>query len=195
MGRREEAFRMAWEQFQARPGEYAYVELISYAAKEDREQWHYRALEAAKRTSLSGFVEICAKTKEWDMLAHHVDALTREDLESLSHYVTEKAAEGLARSHASAAAKMYAALGMRIVKEGKSKYYRYALDHLQSAKKLAEKAGHAGMWLSLVEEVRKNHARKQGFMPGFEEIAAGQRPASDSFEKRARKRRKEQVSR
>ena len=186
VGRTEEAFQMTWEQFQRHPCEYAYADLMKHVAGEDREHWHDKAMEAARRTSLSGFIEICAKTKEWDILARHVDAVTREEVESVSHYVTEKAVKGLARGHASAAAKVYAALGMRIVKAGKSKYYRYALDHLRSAKKLAGKAGHAEMWSSLVEEVRKNHARKQGFMPGFEEIAAGRRPVSDSFEKRAK---------
>ncbi|HEO71269.1 MAG TPA: hypothetical protein ENN80_08395 [Candidatus Hydrogenedentes bacterium] len=195
VGRTEEAFHMTWEQFQASPDEYAYVDLMKHVAKEDREHWHDKAVEVAKRTSLSGFIEICAKTKEWGILADHVDAVTREDLEGVSHYVTEKAVKGLARGHALAAAKVYAALGMRIVKAGKSKYYRYALDHLRSAKKLAEKVGHAEMWSSLVEEVRRNHYRKQGFMPGFEEIEAGRRPDSDSFEKRARKRWKKQVSR
>jgi len=194
VGRTEEAFQMTWEQFQRHPCEYAYADLMKHVAGEDREHWHDKAMEAARRTSLSGFIEICAKTKEWDILARHVDAVTREEVESVSHYVTEKAVKGLARGHASAAAKVYAALGMRIVKAGKSKYYRYALDHLRSAKKLAGKAGHAEMWSSLVEEVRKNHARKQGFMPGFEEIAAGRRPVSDSFEKRAKKRWKKQVS-
>jgi hypothetical protein len=194
VGRTEEAFQMTWEQFQKHPCEYAYADLMKHVAREDREHWHDKAMEVAKRTSLSGFIEICAKTKEWGILARHVDAVTREELESVSHYVTEKAVKGLARGHALAAAKVYAALGMRIVKAGKSKYYRYALDHLRSAKKLAEKAGHAEMWSSLVEEVRKNHSRKQGFIPGFEEIAAGRRPASDSFEKRARKRWRKQVS-
>ena len=194
VGRKEEAFQVAWEQFQKHPCEYAYADLMKHVAREDREHWHDKAMEVAKRTSLSGFIEICTKTKEWGILARHIDAVTREELESVSHYVTEKAVKGLARGHALAAAEVYAALGMRIVKAGKSKYYQYALDHLRSAKKLAEKAGHAEMWSSLVEEVRKNHSRKQGFIPGFEEIAAGRSPASDSFEKRARKRWKKQVS-
>lgn len=195
VGRTEEAFQMAWEHFQGSPCEYAYSDLMEYVAKADRKEWHDKALEVAKAASLSGFIEICAKTKEWDVLARHIEVVTREDLEGISHYVTEKAVKGLARGHALAAAQVYAALGMRIVKEGKSKYYRYALDHLRISKQFAEKAGHAEMWSSLVEEVRKNHARKQGFMPRFEEIAAGRRPVSGSFEKRARKRWKKQVSR
>lgn len=194
VGRKEEAFQVAWEQFEKHPCEYTYADLMKHVARKDREHWHDKAMEAARRTSFSGFIEICAKTKEWDLLARHVDAATREELESVSHYVTEKAVKGLARGHALATAKVCAALGMRIVKAGKSKYYRYALDHLRNAKKLAEKAGHAEMWSSLVEEVRKNHSRKRGFMLGFEEIATERMPASDSFEKRAKKRWKKQVS-
>jgi tetratricopeptide (TPR) repeat protein len=193
-GRTEEAFQMAWEQFQSSPCEYAYADLMKYVPKKDRERWHKKALETAKRTSLSGFIAICVKTKEWDILARRVDTVTRETLEGEGHYVMERAAKGLARGHALAAARVYAALGMRIVKAGKSKYYENALAHLRNAKKLAEKAGHTGMWLSLVDEVRTNHARKQSFMPDFEEIAAGRRPAPSSFEERARKRWKKQVA-
>lgn len=194
VGRSKEAFLMTLEQFERRPSEYAYADLMKRVAKEDRDYWRNRAMETAKRTSLSGFIEICAGAKEWDALARHIDTVTREDLESVSHGVTEKVAKGLARSHASAAAKVYAALGMRIVKAGKSKRYRHALDHLRSAKRLADEAGDTDMWSSLVDEVRGNHSRKQGFMPGFEDVAAGRRPASESFEETASKRWKEQAS-
>lgn len=193
-GRTDEAFQMAWEQFQSSPCEYAYADLMKYVPKKDRERWHKRALDAAGRKSLSGLIGICVRTREWEILARRVDAVTRETLEGEGHYVMERAAKGLARDHALAAAKVYAALGMRIVKAGKSKYYQYALGHLRDAKRLAEKAGHPPMWLSLVEEVRMNHARKQSFMPDFEEIAAGRKPAPSSFEDRARKRWKKQVS-
>jgi len=195
VGRREEAFQVAWEQFEEYPSEYAYADLMKYAEKEGRTHWHAKALEAAKRTSLSGFIEICVKAKEWGALACHIDSVTRVELESVSHYVMEKTAKGLAKRHALAAAKVYGALGMRIVKSGKSEYYPHAIEHLRRTKRLAEKAGHPDMWSLLVEEVRKDHSRKRSFIGDFEEIAAGRsRRVSDSFEKKAKERWKRQTS-
>lgn len=195
VGRKEEALRSAWNQFAEQPSEYSYSDLMKYAPKEARRRWHDKAMETAKQTSLSAFIEICAKTKEWDALARHVDCIEREELENISHYVTEKAAKGLEKRHALAAAKVYAALGMRIVRSGKSKYYGHALDHLRNAKKLAQKANGHDMWLSLAEEVRKDHSRKHSFIGDFEAIVAGTPGAvPDTFEKRAKKRWKKQAS-
>ena len=56
-------------------------------------------------------------------------------------------------------------------------------------------AGCDRIWLSLVDSVRKGHSRKYSFIGDFEEIAAGNRPElPESFEKRARKRWKKQIS-
>jgi len=43
-------------------------------------------------------------------------------------------------------------------------------------------------WKALVAEIRRDHHRKSGFMPGFEAIAAGKKVrAEPSFFDRARK--------
>ncbi|MCF6284568.1 MAG: hypothetical protein L3K26_05205 [Candidatus Hydrogenedentes bacterium] len=195
VGRTDEALQSVWTQFEKHPSVYGYSDLLKYAPKKERAHWHAKAMEAARQNSLSEFIEICVKTKEWEALSEHLDSIERTTLEALTHYVTEKAAKGLKRKHPLVAAKVYAALGMRIVKSGKSKYYTHALSNLRDAKKLGEKARHPEVWLALVEEVRKDHSRKHSFIGDFEEIAAD-RPASvpDSFEKRARKRLKKQVS-
>jgi uncharacterized Zn finger protein len=154
-----------------------------------------KALDKAKETSLSGFINICVKTKEWDKLAEHISSIDTGQLEDLSHYTTEKAAKGLEKTHGLAAAKIYGALGMRILKKGKSQYYRYALDHFQKAGKFYKKGGRNHLWLELIEKVRRNHFRKYSFMPHFEEIAAGhplKKP--ESFRARALKRWKKQIS-
>ena len=70
---------------------------------------------------MSGFIDICVKTKEWDKLADHISSIDHEQLEELSHYTTERAAIGLAKKHNMIAAQIYSALGMRILKKGKSK--------------------------------------------------------------------------
>jgi uncharacterized Zn finger protein len=117
------------------------------------------------------------------------------DLESISHYATEKAATALARYHEVFAAKLRCAMAMRILDAGKSKYYSYALEHLQAARDLYGKHGQEEVWQSAVARVRADHSHKHGFMPAFEDIVAGgNRPAIESFEARARNRWQKQTS-
>ena len=140
-------------------------------------------------------IDICVKTKEWDKLSGHISSIDTELLEELSHYTPERAAKGLAKKHGLAAAKIYSALGMRILKKRKSTYYGYALEHFSKARKLYRKAGQDQLWVDLVDKVRRHHFRKYSFMPYFEQIVAG-RPLKkpESFKTRALKRWKKQIS-
>ena len=195
LGRREDAFNIAWAEFKKHPSDFSYERLMKFVDAKNVKLLHEKALEKAKDKSLSGFIDICVKTKEWDKLAGHVSSIDTEQLEDLSHYTTEKAAKGLSKTHGLAAAKIYSALGMRILNRRKSGYYRYALEHFQKAGKLYKKGGGSHLWLELIEKVRRDHFRKYSFMPHFEEIAAG-RPLKkpESFKARALKRWKKQIS-
>ena len=195
LGRREEAFSLAWAEFIEHPSKFSYEGLMKFVDTKDVKLWHQKALEKAKDTSLSGFIDICVKSKEWDKLADHISSIDNEQLEELSHYTTERAAKGLAKKHGMAAAKIYCALGMRILKKGKSNYYRYALEHFRKVQKLCEKAGRDQLWLDLVERVWRNHSRKYSFIPDFEKIVAG-RPLKkpESFKRRTLKRWKKQIT-
>ncbi len=146
---------------------HGYDELMKYIGKQDFKEWHEKALLEAKKTSLSAFIEICSKTKEWDILSERIISVEHDKLEQISHYITEKAAKGLAKKHCQAAAKIYGAMGMHILKKGKSKYYRYAQEHFRRARKLYKKVDHEQMWASLVDRVRKNHSRKYSFIGDF----------------------------
>ncbi len=194
LGRREDALESAWSEFKRYPSKYAYDRLREYTPKKDLHHWCEKAIHEAKKTSLSAFIEICTGTKKWDILSEHIVVVEPEKLEKISHYITEEAAKGLAKRHSQAAAKIYAALGMRILRSGKSKYYHYALEHFRNAKKFYERTGCEQMWLTLVDRVREDHSRKYSFIGNFEEIVAGSAPKSpDSFEKRVRKRWKKQT--
>jgi len=195
LGRREDALESAWAEFIEYPSDIGYDRLRKYIPKEDFQHWHEKVLYEAKKSSLSAFIEICTATKEWENLSEHILDVGNDKLEKIGHYTTEKAAKGLAKKHSQAAAKIYAALGMRIIRKGKSKYYHFALEHFRNTRKLYERVGCDQMWLSLVDRVRKDHSRKYSFIGDFEEIAVGNRPEPpESFEKRARKRWKKQTS-
>jgi uncharacterized Zn finger protein len=152
-------------------------------------------MQQAETVDLRGFIEICVETKEWEQLTTRVVAATHEQLENISHYVTEKAAQGLARRHPAAAAKVYRALAMRILKAGKSKYYNFALEHLRTAKRLYDNLGGHKEWQTIVDQIRRDHARKRGFVAAFEEIAADRKPKlPESFADRSRRRWKQQTA-
>jgi len=125
----------------------------------------------SQRGRLDLFIELCVETREIDLLAERVDAADAPDLESISHYVTERAA------------RLRCAMAMRILDAGKSKYYLHALEHPSQGKGPVLQAGPRGGMAIAVARIRKDHARKHGFMAPFEEIVAGgDRPAVESFQ-------------
>lgn len=195
VGRKEDALKAAWSEFERSPGIYFYEDLMKYIPKKDFRTWHEKALQQAKKGNLSGFIEICVKTKERELLSSRIDSAKHEELEQISHYIMEKAVKALARNYQQTTAKVHRALGMRIIKRGKSKYYPYALEHFQKAKKLYEQNGQTQKWSVIVGSIRKNHSRKYSFISAFEAIVSGKRLESpDSFESRIRKRWKKQTS-
>ncbi|MDD4890520.1 MAG: hypothetical protein PHU85_11385 [Phycisphaerae bacterium] len=195
VGRKDDAVQSAWSEFSRRPSAFAYEELMRYVPRQDRGEWHRKAMAAAKDAELAQFIELCVQTRELDLLAERVDAIAAEELEGISHYSTEKAATSLEPRHGLAAAKLRYAMAMRILDAGKSKYYPAALEHLRAARDLYGKGGQEPAWQSVVARVREDHSRKRGFMSSFEEIVAGDdRPAAESFEDRARRRWRDQTS-
>jgi hypothetical protein len=76
---------------------------------------------------------------------------------------------------------------VRIIDAGKSKYYFEALSNLEESRRCYQAAGLDNQWKALVAEIRRDHHRKSGFMPGFEAIVAGRRARIEpSFLDRAR---------
>ena len=195
LGRRKDAFESAWADFAAHPSLFGYDNMMKYVPRNKRSFRHAQALDQASKCGLSGFIEICAATREWDRLADHVLTVDHRTLEGISHYVTEKAAEGLIRKHPQAAAKIYRALALRILAAGKAKYYDFALEHLRTTKRLLEKLNKVDEWHTIVDEIRRDHPRKRGFMSDFEKLVAGSRQESPkTFARLARRRWKELTS-
>jgi hypothetical protein len=189
LGRGGEALDSAWEEFQAHPGKFTYEELMRYVPNVERGPWHERAMEASEKGDLDSLIELWLGAKEIARLAKRLDCASNTQLESLSHYVTEPAAERLARTHPGVAAKVFRALGVRIIDAGLSKYYYAALSNLERARTCYQRAGLDQQWEALVAEIRRDHHRKTGFMPGFERIVAGAGPSREpSFLDRARGR-------
>ena len=130
-------------------------------------------MEATADADLHSLIELLLATKEVDRLADLVRQTDDVELEDLSHYTTEPVAKKFEKSHPDLAARLWRAQGMRIINAGKSKYYTAALSNFQRAKRCFERAGLTARWEATVAQVRADHRRKSGFMPGFENLVAG----------------------
>jgi tetratricopeptide (TPR) repeat protein len=175
LGRESEALDSAWAAFLANPSRFTYDELLSYVPKAERASWHEKEMEASEHASLSSLIELWLSVKEIERLADRLNRASDHELERLSHYATEPAAKRIARTHPAIAAKVFRALCVRILNAGKSKYYDEALANIEAARKCYLAAGLDELWRKTSTEIRRDHYRKYGFMPGFEEIVAGKR--------------------
>ena len=189
VGRGDAAVEAAWADFKAHPSKYSYADLMRYVPKAERAAWHKKAMDAAAGVDLNSLIGLWLETKEIDRLIERLRKARDEDLEGISHYATEPVAKKLAKTHPDVAAKVYRALGMRILKAKKSKYYDAALSNFEDARRCYERAGLGARWEAVVREVRAEHHRKTGFMSGFEEVVAGAGPsAKPTFLERAKTR-------
>ena len=190
LGRADEAVTVAWADFERAPNKYSYQTLMELVPEVERAAWHDKAMAAAGRCDLWLVVDLLVETRETERLAARVDGATDEELERMSHYTAEPAAEMLAEGHPALAARLFRALGLRIVNAKKSKYYDAALGNFERARDCFVAAGQQANWDALVAEVRQAHGRKYSFMPGFDSLAEGG-PAVESrpsFLERARSR-------
>ena len=189
LGRGDDALEEAWTEFREHPSTFSYQELMRFVPKAERAAWHAKAIDAAERADLGSLIELWLETREIERLARRLGMATDAEIEDLSHDRTEPAARRLARSHPDVAARVYRALGVRILNAKKSKYYDAALSHFENARRCYERSGLFREWAALVAEVRGAHHRKAGFMTDFERLAAGQAPSeAPSFLERARRR-------
>ena len=187
LGRGREALDSAWSEFQAHPIKFTYDELLRYVPKSECGSWHEKAMAASEQGNLASLIELWLGVKEIDRLVERLNRVSDHELEKLSHYATEPAAKHLAKSHPAVAAKVFRALCVRILFAAKSKYYYAALANLEEARRCYQAAGLDERWRELVTEIRRDHHRKSGFMPGFEAIVAGKRARVEpSFLDRAR---------
>ena len=173
LGRPGDALQSAWSEYEADPSTFTYKELMRYVPAKEKKAWHQKAMTASEKGELSSQIELWLEKKEIDRLVSRLHKAADEELEALSHYLTEPLARKLERSHPAISARVYRALCMRIVNAGKSKYYGAALYNIECAKKCYTKAGLYADWQAVVADVRNRHFRKKGFMAGFEDIVAG----------------------
>ncbi|MCP3997070.1 MAG: hypothetical protein GY722_18725 [bacterium] len=186
LGRVAEAVALAWADFDKHPSDISYRTLLKFAPADEQHTWRSRALARGESADLGSAIGLFIESGETERLARRATRASDAELEGLSHYTTEPAAEVLRSSHAAIAARLYRALAVRILEAKKSKYYGAALRYLERARECYAAAGLEADWISLVEELRRVRRRKSSFMPGLEHVV--RRVPEPSFIERARKR-------
>lgn len=147
------------------------------------------------KKDIESYLGLCKKVGATPRDCENIANIYKEKRRSRDALIWVDKGLELGKNHPSEAAKIYRALGMRIVKAKKSKYYGIALDHMLKAKKLYSENNCEDEWLSRVEDVRRDHYRKYSFIGDFERIVLGRYPEYlESFEERARKRWEKQLS-
>jgi hypothetical protein len=131
------------------------------------------------QAGLYPLIGLLTETRETGRLADLVSRSSDSELEQVSHHMLEPAARMLEKAHAGCAARLWRAMGMRIVNASKSRYYQAALQNFERARRSYAKAGLEEDWEQVVSQVRAEHHRKTGFMPRFEEVLTGSGPSQD----------------
>ena len=190
LGRRDEAIQREWSHFTQVPTIYSYQAVMELVPGTERASWHDKAMEAAVQSdaSISVLLSLLIDTKE---VAHLARVIARCADEHLSHagHRTVEAAEALDVSYPEQAARLWRALGLGIVNRGKSKQYTAAVEYFGRAKRCFTAAGLPDYWDQVVDQVRRDHCRKAGFIREFEEVAAGLAPEpGPTFLEKARAR-------
>ena len=189
LGRGIEAFQAAWESFRKHPSEYSYRDLMKFVPECERAAWHEEAMEAARSADLHSLISLLVGAKENDRLAELVRRVTDQELEEVSHYVTEPAAVVLEEAHPGSAARLWRAQAIRIVDAKKSKYYDVALANFERARVCYLRADLAAEWDQTARQVCAAHFRKSGFIGEFQRLAAGaKRTERPSFLETAKQR-------
>jgi uncharacterized Zn finger protein len=189
VGRGADALEQVWAEFREDPSTFTYAALMRMVPRSERASWHVKAMAAAESADLDALIELWLETKEIERLVERLHRAGDAELEGLSHYLTEPAAKRLAKIHPDVAAKLYRALGMRILNAKKSKYYSAALANFANAKRCYERAGLKSAWQGVVAEVRGAHLRKVGFLVDFNRLVTGEGSREEpSFLDRARSR-------
>ena len=192
IGNKKEAAELAWQKFKKHPCDMYYHELMKYVPQSQKARWRKRAVEMACCSKLDNET-ICLlfELKEFEKISSLIIKSQEKTLEKLFYYDAVKVAEKLEGIYKTAAAKLYLALTMNIVKAGRSKAYKYALKYCEKLKTLYEEAGQKRKWSQLVQYIQQNHGRKYGFMDGFEKIIEGKNNEETSLRKRANQRIRE----
>ncbi len=177
LGRGDDVLEEAWTEFRENPSTFSDQELMRFVPQAERAAWHAKAMDTAERADLGALIELWLETREIERLARQLHTATDAEIEELSRHQTEPAARRLGRSHPDVAARVYRALGMRILNAKKSRYYDAALSHFENARRCYERSGLLRDWAALGADVRRAHHRTAGFMADFERLAAGHAPS------------------
>ncbi len=170
LGRGDEARDAALGAFQTRPSIALLDELDSYVEPSERKSWRHRALTSPTDAPLGDAMGVLLALGEKDLLAGLVGTVYWEDLFEVSQLVNRPTIEILLPRHPLLAARLHAAVGMRLLGKGKRAHYGRILENLGEARILFSAHGGWREWDSLVEMVLDRAGGKKTFLRRFADL-------------------------
>jgi tetratricopeptide (TPR) repeat protein len=190
LNRNAEAIGDIWQEFENRPSDYLYQELLDLVPESEKDAWYRKAFETIlAKGSLDSVVDFCTKRGEIQTLAKKISEASNTEIEELGSYIADPAAEKLRGPYPRAAARLYLADIVSRLNSKKSKAYPTALAHLEILREIYVGEGLHREWDILVETLRRDHRRKTSFIDDFERIVSGKgMRRAPSFAERIQKR-------
>lgn len=151
-------------------------------------RWQTKPIDAAEHRKLGSLIELLMETKETERLIRCLREASDSAPEGLNHYVIEPAAKLLAKTQPEVAARVFRALGMRILNGNKSNCYDAALLHFEGPKT----ASNEPVWVSSGTPWSRKCTKRitaRSALCEVSRLVAGQGPRHEpSFLERARNR-------
>ena len=145
---------------------------MAFVPAGERLTWQEKAITAALDSAgLRSLADLLVHTQQPERLADLIAGTPDSELETLSHYVAEPAANVLEPDHPLKAARIWRAQGIRILTGRKSQYFDAALYHFARAKRGYTRADRVGDWQDTIVQVQTEHRSKSNFLPRFQVLA------------------------
>jgi|GEM_PF-2147172 len=168
--RLDDARSAAWEFFRSSPMTDLLESFLSLTPKGERERARTEALDyCSNRSDLSRALGFFMDEKEYARLAEMIRRRPHE-LRKFYYATLLPVTDAMEEEYPNVAIMIYRFLGFQILKDKRSKAYRYAADHFRKVKKLYTRIGKQMTWDRLKGRIATKHRLKSAFMAYFNKI-------------------------
>ncbi len=167
LGRREDAFSLAWAEFKKHPSNFSYENLMKFVDKKDVKLWHQKALRKPKMHLCPASSIFVQKPKNGTNSPNIFPLLIPNCLKSSAITPPKKQPKASQKSTDWQRRKFTVPWGCASLKREKAIITDMLWNISSKACKLYEKAGRDQLWIDLVEKVRRDHFRKYSFIALF----------------------------
>ena len=166
----DEVCAAAWEFFCKSPMSDLLESFLNFTPKADREKARNEALDyCSRQSSLSHAMGLFMDEKEYARLAEMIQRRPH-DLRKFYYATLLPVADAMEEEYPNVSIMIFRFLALQILKDKRSKAYRYAADHFRKVKKLYARIGKEKTWNRLKSRIAAKHKLKSAFLEHFNKI-------------------------